>query len=259
MIKLHIIPIAVGSVLLFSLSSTQVSSACRALQGRRRQFTRRAFLIQISSIIMADDVDHLGAQSPRDNTSAHFTHSRNTTLIGSPTLTRIHSREELTTNIMPGAFAYAPDLDLDTASEDAVLSFYLDNSEPHPSEYRMPAKPLLDYIKHSGLVREFRHRITDVLKMIVRIGDLLFPPTYQLNDEVKARILHYAKWMGQYMRAVVGHIQRRIDKADEGLGKLPPPKVVDKDQLALSIATWTQVIEYVATTPPLSVPSTRHD
>lgn len=142
------------------------------------------------------------------------------------------------------SFMYAPRSTSpdDTTVEDAVLSFYFD-PQPDPSEYRIPYKPLLRYIaRGSGLVGEFRDRVSDVVKMLVRIGDLLFPPTYLLNEEVKRKVLRYTTWIEGYLEAVVGYLQRRIDGVDEAFCGLPSP-ALDKEHLALSIARWTEVVE----------------
>lgn len=137
------------------------------------------------------------------------------------------------------------DPDPDTVSEDAVLSLYFD-PQPDPSENPIPFKPLLRYVSQSDLVPEFKNRISDVVKMLVRIGKLLFPPTYLLNQEIKKKVLRYTEWIEGYLEAVIEHLGRRIRRTEGEVWSLPSP-ALDEEQLALSIAKWTEVVEYVDT------------
>lgn len=178
---------------------------------------------------------------------AHFPHSRDSTVVDSPG--GHHSRGPSNASTMSGPFMYADDLE---SVNDAILSCYLepesvqlDQIQPDQSEYRIPYKDLLRYIKQSGLAQEFRHQIRDIVKMVVKISDLLFPPTYLLNEEVKKKVLEFTTYINQYLFEVVKHLDKRIKKTHDAFCRLPSPAVTDTENLALSISKWSRILEWV--------------
>lgn len=191
--------------------------------------------------------------------STPFTHSRDITLVESPdfmsgrmspfaigqfhprALSTTSSRDSINSTSVP--FQYADDLE---SASDAVLSLYLDSpgeALPDPSEVPIPYRPLLHYVKTSGLVRNFRHRVREMIMSIVRIGELLYPPTYLLHEDVARKVKLLGDWIKIYLDAVIVHLEGRVDKAFAAFCRLPSPCATNKEELALSIAKWTEILE----------------
>lgn len=172
-------------------------------------------------------------------------HPRDNTLVDSPspspTATLSHQRGSSNASTMSGPFMYAADLR--PRSNDDVVSLYLGDPEPDVSEARLSHIPVLRLIKHSGLVPEFRDRTAGVVKMLVEMSDLLFPPTYLLNEVIKKRVVTFTTYIIVFLGAVNDCLEKRIKQTREAFSLLPSPAVTDKESLALSIAKWFEILE----------------
>jgi len=185
-----------------------------------------------------------------DDSGESFAHSRDSTLVNSPlffdtshnrSLSNTSARSNAT--VMSNPFQYADDLE---TPSDTLLNFYLDSANPNPpdpSQVKAPHKPLLRYIKQTDLNPTFKNGIISVVTCIVEMGDLLFPPTYLLNEEVRKRVSQLADYVGDYTTSVIDHLKWRIEQTYQAFRRLPNPCVTDSEELALSIAKWTEILE----------------
>lgn len=164
-------------------------------------------------------------------------HSRDGTLAESSTL--LHHREPSDATSMSGPFMYADDLE---SVSDSFLSLYTER-ELDPAESRLPYKHLLQYLKQCTLVRDFRHRISGIVNMVVEVGRYLFPPTHILSDEIRKKVVVFTTYINEFLETVVEHLRKQIEKTHQAFCRLPSPAVTDQEQLALSISKWTEILE----------------
>ncbi|KAL1297541.1 hypothetical protein AAFC00_006113 [Neodothiora populina] len=168
-----------------------------------------------------------------------FIHSRDTTLVGSPTV--IPPRASPTPSNMSHPFIHADELE---TNSEAFLSFYLD-AEPDPSQLREPYKPLLEYLKHCSLVRHFKRRMRDIVLMVVEIGKYLFPSTYLLNQDIKKKVMVYAEEIHFRLEQVVEYLKRRMLELRETVRHLPSPISVDRAELESTTLRWTEIMDSI--------------